>query len=250
MRWLIPLFVLVTLTVLSQVGGIAFLVAQFFRRKLVVFVVMYGAIWGGVQVVAPEMGREALPCFGSPLRMQSPLYCGLMRNFVTPEMAQVARDAADEMAVQFPGTVTLALDGNLPFLDGFPLIPHLSHDDGEKLDIAFYYQTDGHYRAGHTRSPVGYFAFEGLRGGAWDATCPPVRATLRWDLRGLQSLWSDAKLDRARTAALLGLLAGDGRVSKIFVEPVLQRDLGLTDEKIRFQGCRAARHDDHIHIQL
>jgi hypothetical protein len=39
-------------------------------------------------------------------------------------------------------------------------------------------------------------------------------------------------------------------VAKIFVEPPLAAQLGLSDPKIRFQGCRAARHDDHIHIQL
>lgn len=32
------------------------------------------------------------------------------------------------------------LDANFPFKDGFPLLPHLSHDDGRKVDIAFMYR--------------------------------------------------------------------------------------------------------------
>ncbi|MDG1408954.1 MAG: hypothetical protein P8Q50_14385 [Octadecabacter sp.] len=42
----------------------------------------------------------------------------------------------------------------------------------------------------------------------------------------------------------------DQRVGKIFIEPHLAQTLGLNDPKVRFQGCRAARHDDQIHIQL
>ncbi|MBB3160132.1 hypothetical protein FHS25_000564 [Rhizobium laguerreae] len=37
---------------------------------------------------------------------------------------------------------------------------------------------------------------------------------------------------------------------KIFIEPHLKNALGIADSHIRFQGCRAARHDDHIHIQV
>lgn len=48
----------------------------------------------------------------------------------------------------------------------------------------------------------------------------------------------------------LRILSAEPRVMKIFVEPHLQRKLGAYDAKIRFQGCRAARHDDHIHFQL
>ena len=59
-----------------------------------------------------------------------------MRNFVVPELRAVAEGAADRLADEYPGTVTLALDGGFPFA-GLPLLRHLSHDDGEKLDLAF-----------------------------------------------------------------------------------------------------------------
>lgn len=48
----------------------------------------------------------------------------------------------------------------------------------------------------------------------------------------------------------LGLLSRDPRIGKIFLAPHLAAKFGSDAPKIRFQGCAAARHDDHIHIQL
>ena len=39
-------------------------------------------------------------------------------------------------------------------------------------------------------------------------------------------------------------------IGKVFVEPHIPASLGISSDVIRFQGCLAARHDDHIHIQL
>jgi hypothetical protein len=243
------------LTMLSQLGGLAWAGAMLVSRRkglrmqgfLLVFGLFYGLIWGAAQVTAPAFGRVPLPCSGAPLRMQSPLYCALMRNFVTPELRDVAMDAAHAVAAEHPGTITLALDGSLPFLDGLPLFPHLSHDDGEKLDFAFFYADATGYAPGQTASPLGYFAFE--RAGA--EQCPPAFPTLRWDMGWFQPLVrKDLTLERDRTATLIRVLMQDPRVAKIFVEPPLASALGLSGDKLRFQGCRAARHDDHIHIQL
>ncbi len=235
---------ILALTLLTQLGGVAWGAALFFRHRLIVFLLAYAALWTLAYTTSP---RTALPCFGEPLRMQSPLYCALNRHYVTPELADVAEDAAAQMAATQPGTVTLALDGGFPFLTGMPLIPHLSHDDGEKLDFAFFYtDPQGIYLPGKTRSPLGYFAFEKTP----PETCPANTLTLRWRFAWLQPLLPDRPFDGPRTTALITHLTTDPRVGKIFVEPPLATRLGLTHPKIRFQGCRAARHDDHIHIQL
>ncbi len=240
--------VVLLLTVLMQLGGLVWILSRWFRRPLLAFVLIYAGVWGAVQFVAPLTGRVALPCFGAPLRAQSVVYCALMRNFVTPELARVAGDAAARVAEQFPGTVTLALDGGFPFADGFPLLPHLSHDDGEKLDLAFYYAgADGGYLSGQTRSPVGYFAFEALTA---KEDCPAVWPTMRWRMDWLQGWFAALTVDRFRTAALVRVLLADPRAGKVFVEPPLAQAWGLSDPKLRFQGCRAARHDDHVHVQL
>ena len=246
MRLGLHALLILALTLLTQLGGIAWLIGLRFRRRLLTFVLAYAMLWGLAFLIAPSMGRTPLPCFGEPLRMQSPVYCLLMRNYVSPELAEVATDAATQMAQSYPGTVTLALDGGFPFLDGMPLLPHLSHSDGKKLDFSYYYQSDGTYLPGQTRSPIGYWAFE-----LGDETsCRPVWLTGRWNLRWLQAVWPDRALEPNRTAALTRIFLADTRVSKVFLEPALAAQLGLADSKLRFQGCRAARHDDHLHIQL
>lgn len=235
------------LTLLTQLGGIAWLIALAFRRRTIAFGAVYlllslVAIW-----VAPMFGRVPLPCWGDgALRAQSWVFCAMNRQYVVPEVKEMLTDLAETMEDRFPGVRVQVLDANFPFVTGFPLMPHLSHDDGEKVDIAFFYaDRSGRYLPGVTRSPVGYFAFE-----EGDTECPPAWPTLRWDLAWLQPLWPDLMLDRPRNRAALDLLEADPRAGKIFVEPHLRAALGALGPKVRFQGCRAARHDDHIHIQL
>lgn len=200
------------------------------------------AIWA-----APLTGRSALSCLATgPLRVQSWFYCATNRTYMSSDMRAVLEQAGDRLNARYPGTRILVLDANFPFLDGFPLLPHLSHDDGEKVDLAlFYADPKGQYLSGQTRSPIGYFAFE-----QGPSTCPANWASLRWDMAALQPFWRPLSLEPDRTQFLIDTLATDPRVGKIFIEPHLKQRLGLTSSKIRFQGCRAARHDDHIHLQL
>ena len=244
------LLAIVTLTLLTQLGGVAWLIAIAFRLRWAVFVAVLVISYAGLSLAAiwaaPIFGRTALSCFeNGPLQVQNPLYCALNRNYVTPQMHAVLDDTARAMDRQFPGTQTLVLDANFPFFDGFPLLPHRSHDDGKKADLAFYYQLDGRYLPGAVRAPMGYFAFE-----QGPTDCPPKLLTLRWDLNFVQNWWRDITPEPRRNISLINMLASDGRVGKIFVEPHLVDDWGVTHSKVRFQGCRAARHDDHIHLQL
>jgi len=246
LRFLFHAGLIVLLTVLTQVGGLAWLAALWFRRRLVVFALIYASLSFGALALAPVFGRVALPCTGDqPLQMHNWGYCALNRQYVTPALAQVLHDTAAQMEAAYPGTITQVLDANFPFLTGFPLLPHLSHHDGRKADLAFYYTKDGRYAPGVTRSPIGYFAFE-----QGPSDCPNRWPTLRWDFQALQTLWPDRPLEPVRTRAVIEVLTRQPEVAKIFVEPHLKDRLGLASDKIRFQGCRAARHDDHIHLQL
>ncbi|MEZ5797988.1 MAG: hypothetical protein R3D63_11225 [Paracoccaceae bacterium] len=249
MRYLVHGVAILGLTLLTQLGGLAWGAGVLSRRRglrfAAVALIAYAALFGAAHLAAPLAGRVALPCLGAPLRMQSPFYCLALRNFVTPDLRAVARDAAAALADDFPGTVTLALDGGFPF-GGVPMLPHLSHADGRKLDFAFFYADDAGYRPGVTASPLGYFAFERVG----EETCPPASLTLRWDMHWMRPLLRDLRLERDRTAALVRVLLRDRRVAKVFVEPPLAARLVLSDPRLRFQGCRAARHDDHIHIQI
>ncbi|MEM6423186.1 MAG: hypothetical protein AAF698_11375 [Pseudomonadota bacterium] len=236
---------IVLLTLLTQLGGLAWLAALCVKWRLLAFTLSYAALAVAATWVAPVFGRVPLPCTGETWRMQSLFYCILNRHYATPEMADLLGDLGAAMAERHPGTVTLVLDASFPFLDGFPLLPHLSHDDGDKADLAFWYRDGEGYLRGATRSPIGYFAFED---GPTD--CPSRWPTLRWDLAWLQPLWPALALDETRLRDAMNWLAADPRTGRIFLEPHLTARLGLSDRKIRFQGCRAARHDDHIHLEL
>lgn len=246
MRLLAHFSVFIFLTAISQLGGLAWLLARFFSHRSIVFVSIYVFLSASALWIAPMFGREPLPCLSDEtLEMRSVFYCALNRQYVVPELKSVLKDYSAKMESAFPGTKTVVLDANFPFFSGFPLFPHLSHDDGRKVDLAYYYESDQVYLPGVTRSPIGYFAFEN---GPTD--CPDNVITLRWDLAWLQTLWPGYQLERMRMRAAIQWLAEDNRVGKIFIEPHLKLRLGVDSDKIRFQGCRAARHDDHIHIKL
>ncbi len=245
-RFLFHVFIFVSLTIISQVGGVAWLMALCFKQRAVVFAATYVTLSVTALWLAPVIGREPIPCIsGEMLQMQSKLYCALNRQYVIPELHEVLIDFASRMESEYPGTVTRVLDANFPYFSGFPLLPHLSHDDGRKADLAFYYESNKGYLPGVSKSPVGYFAFED---GPTD--CPNNTITLRWNVAWLQGLWPDYRLEPSRMKKALQLLGADDRVEKVFIEPHLRERFGAKSQKIRFQGCRAARHDDHIHVQL
>ncbi|WP_120498635.1 hypothetical protein [Kiloniella sp. EL199] len=263
--------IFVVFTVVTQIGGIAYLLSLFFRRYIarncklkfgysfLLFIIFYGFLWGSSIFIAPQFGRVALPCFSDQpdkILVQSPLYCMLNRQYVSPKLLHVGNALATDMNTRFPGTYTLALDANFPFFDGFPLLPHLSHDDGKKLDIAFYYRDNKNmYAAGETKSPIGYWGFEQPTG-SHSQLCSNSNQNwdFRWDMDWFQMLNKQHyQLDPKRTSTALRWLTTEGRsygVSKVFIEPYLTKRLGVSNEIIRFQGCKAARHDDHIHIQI
>ena len=257
----------VFLTILTQIGGVAWLVAMLFRRFLpsrrpavflLLFLILYAAATLAAHEIALRSGRVPLQCFpgrDASLIVLSPFFCVLNRNYVTKDLAEAAQAYAGHMARTFPGTKTLALDANFPFFTGFPLMPHLSHDDGRKLDLALYYRDkEGNFRDGETRSPIGYFAFQQPGVNAPQPCEDRARwLTLRWDMAWLQGALPDWQIEPRRMREALRWLSNEGQnhgIGKIFIEPHIPAGLGISNDVIRFQGCRAARHDDHIHIQL
>jgi hypothetical protein len=253
------------LTLITQVGGLFYALALLLRSKFfagakrpittlaLLFASAYLAAWAPVGWLARIQGRTGLPCFASrnSTLAASPLTCILHRHYVSPEMKALAQTLSEAVNRRFPETLTIALDGNFPFIDGFPLLPHLSHDDGRKLDMAFYYSSRNAYARGAMKSPVGYWAFEERRAGEGRICSPNA---LSWDMAWLQPLIRrDLALDRDRTRYALNWLAGQGPrhgLGKVFIEPHLAQRFGVRGAAIRFQGCRAARHDDHFHLQL
>lgn len=251
--WLLWAFAFITLTLLTQIGGIVLAAALVVRRVaklgrwigIGVFLSLYlVATIFLVPSIAPVFGREALSCMSgnSPYHAQSLLYCLANRHYVRPHVKAALQRISHKIAARFPGTVMTYLDAGFPFIDGFPLLPHLSHKDGRKLDIALFYK--GHESGGAW--PVGYWAFPKVTADSTSACAKD--GFFRWDMPWLQPLLPEYQLDEARTQALIFAIAQE-RPQKIFLEPHLMSRLQVTHPSIMFAGCHAARHDDHVHVQ-
>ncbi|MGD1879566.1 MAG: hypothetical protein ACFB13_18950 [Kiloniellaceae bacterium] len=258
------------LTALTQIGGLAYLLALLLRgllfrhsqRRGLALLAIFVLLYGGA-TVALDAGvltrRASLPCWehdGAPLVSASPLTCLLNRHYVTPGTYNAIATLAGYVNTRFPGTLTQTLDAGFPFLDGFPLLPQLSHDDGRKVDLAFYYKgPDGAYRRGALPSPLGYWGFTlPAPGEPQPCTGTEDPLSLRWNMGWFQPLVrDDLTMDEARSKAALQWLTTKGPehdVERILLEPHLKSRLGIASNRVRFQGCRAARHDDHIHIEI
>jgi hypothetical protein len=265
----------IVLTALTQLGGLIFLASLALGRLLrragssKAMAVLAGMVLflAGVPLanllIAPALaglnGRVALPCEASAERRYaalSPLYCGLGRNYARPEIEAMLEAMGRDLGRDDPGLVVATLDANFPLIDGFPLPPHLSHDDGTRIDLAYFYKdAAGNPLPLAAPSFLGYWGFEEPPTPA-DAACTDKTRwlTFRWDMNWLQAfVRKDLTLDEARTAAMLRWLVEKGPehgVTKILIEPHMVKRLGVASPLIRFQGCRAARHDDHIHVEV
>jgi hypothetical protein len=197
-------------------------------------------------VTPNKAGLVTLPCRAGNLRPAQPAYCWLGRGYVTPVARVTALAAADRLAARFPGTHLTYMDAS--GADGHrPFKPHLSHGDGREIDFGLFFTDEKGRPLPGPPTTSGYGAYEpprpgearmcvGVKGGP-QAADPP--ATRSW------------RLDEARTKTLVLAFTDDPRVRRVFLEPHLKLRLGLSaDAKVRFQGCRAARHDDHLHVDF
>ena len=196
--------------------------------------------------IAP--GLVALSCEESgPLRPVLRGYCVRQRHYVTGRAEKALRRAAEAVARRYPDAVVRYMEASWP--EGVrPMPPHLSHGDGRQIDLTlFYADREGRplpsspaksgYGANEPPRHEGERACKGGRTTKNDRPDPPKDRTWR--------------LDDARTAELVRQLSKDPAVRRIFLEPHLKARLGFArDPKVRFAGCQAARHDDHIHVDF
>lgn len=263
----------VLLTVVSQVGGLILLVCipvfrlskkRFSNRPLPHFInagfflaIYFVCITLLVPPLASFFGRVPLPITGQtnlkPLNYATWFF---NRHYVVPDLKTTLLDASQEMEEKYPGTIIAYLDAGFPFLNNFPLLPHLSHDDGKKADIAFFYRDKSTDEPLNRKAPsfIGYGVFEGPISG--ESNYPErCKAEGFWQYSILgrfvpQGGKQKMKLDQERTAALIRILSRQPEIGKIFLEPHLKERFGLSSNKVRYHGCHAVRHDDHIHVQL
>jgi hypothetical protein len=260
------------LTIITQIGGIILLISLSLntlikrkiekrRNRILVriscFLLIYLlATFLIVPIIAKPFGRVALPIYEQQkLKPLNFLTCLLNRHYVNPEMKEIAMDIASDMNRKYPGTTLNYLEANFPFINGFPLIPHLSHNDGKKLDIAFaYISNETGLPSNDTPSPFGYGICEEPRENETN-TALLCSSQGRWQYSLLKKFMPQSRkaqfiFDSTRTKAIVNAFVAQNSIGKIFIEPHLKTRLKLTSDKIRFHGCQAVRHDDHIHVQL
>lgn len=257
--FLLFLFLFFVLTILTQIGGLLLLICYLFFRKhkgklLLSFGIVYVlSTFVIVPLVAPYFGREAIKT-NEGVKIHMFLTTLANRNYVVPQINILLNDVSLDLRKESPNLEIHCLDANFPFWDGFPLLPHLSHNNGKKLDISLVYKDEKGKVVNDKPSRSGYGIFEKptdqeynqievcKRKGYWQYNFPKYLTLGRTN--------EDLVLSTSITRQLvLEILKGE-EITKVFIEPHLRQRMGITHPKLRYHGCQAVRHDDHIHIQV
>jgi len=256
MKKLLYTLTFITLTILTQVGGVIFLLSLWVARKshlhtLTIFIPLYLiSIFLIVPNLAPLLGREPIK-HSRKIEPTNYLTILLNRNYVRPELNRLLQKTEKTLG-NAPFKIKY-LDASFPFIDKFPLLPHLSHNDGKKVDISFIY-ADNKGVVDKKKSRSGYGVFVPMRKGEYNQTkvCQS-KGAFQYDYTKYLSLGSvndNLNFSERATKELIEALLKNRELGKLFIEPNLKKRLGLKDSRVRNHGCRAVRHDDHIHIQL
>lgn len=243
MRIILHIILILALTVLTQIGGVVYLFSiliirrkkvNFRVKRVVLFFCLYVlSIFLIVPNIAPFFGREKVK---NTQQIDSQFFVTWLfnRNYVTPEMNQTLKGIANKFQGEYPDSQLIYLDANFPFFDGFPLLPHLSHNDGKKLDLAFIYKEPNGQPTNKKPSNSGYGIFENPRNKEINQTEVCKRnGSWQYDFPKYLTFGSDKELelDSQKTRRLIELIAQHSKTQKIFIEPHLKKDGNLTPTK-------------------
>lgn len=176
----------------------------------------------------------------------------LNRNYVKPELNSLLIKTSNKL--KNTNVKIHYLDANFPFFDNFPLLPHLSHNDGNKIDLSLIYENPDGTISKKQKSISGYGVFtkpmkseqnqiqKCLNSGYFQYDYPKYLT--------FGKINKELKFSEKGTKLLIESLLEQKNLGKIFIEPHLINRMKLKNNKIRYHGCQAVRHDDHIHVQL
>jgi len=259
------IIIVILLTLLTQVGGfIWILIFGFFKfyklrwniwKRLTAFLMVYICIiFTIIPIFASFNNRKMLPVFHSTIEPHNLGYVLLCRNYVRTDLYDTIEDIATLQSQSLTGLKLVYLDAGFPFIDGFPLLPHLSHNDGRKVDVSFVYKSeDGNLY--QNPSLLGYGVYEE----------PLVNEINQAEICEDAGYWQygyasfigvntddSLTLNERQTRLLVEQIQSHNNVQKVFIEPHLINRLKIENikSKLRFHGCHAVRHDDHIHFQI
>ena len=263
MRILLHIILIVLLTIVTQIGGIIYLIAVLLikrtatkgrLKRIGIFAGLYlFTTFLIIPNIAPIFGREKIK-ETEFLKAHSVFYKLANRNYVRPELNKSLTKIATEFENRNSGIKMIYLDANFPFINGFPLLPHLSHNDGKKIDVSLIYENDNGQLTNKKPSVSGYGVYEMPTEKEYDqAEVCKNKGNWQYDFPKYLTLGTinkDIEFSEKGTRQLAKLILKQNNIGKLFIEPHLKKRLNLSNGKVRFHGCQAVRHDDHIHFQL
>jgi hypothetical protein len=262
-RFSLHLIIVVFLTITTQIGGIPYLTAaiaikrtstKYRLKRFGLFSLFYliGTIFF-VPMLAPIFGREKIKKF-EYVEARTFMTDLMNRNYVRPELNASLQKIASGLNKKHPGIMLSYLDANFPFINKFPLLPHLSHNDGKKIDISLMYKDNKEKLTNKKPSVSGYGIFEGPRAIEYSQVKKCLeKGNWQYDFTKyftFGTMNSNLTFSERATKDLILEILNQPSTGKLFIEPHLKKRLNLKNQKIRYHGCQAVRHDDHIHFQL
>lgn len=261
LRFILHIILFTFLTIITQIGGLIYVISillilkkrpKYRLKRILFFFALYlVCTFLIVPYIAPFFGRQKIK---NNEKIDAHFYGTILlnRNYVSIETHQVLQEIATQFHQSYPNQKVAYLDANFPFFDGFPLLPHLSHNDGKKIDLSFVYNDQKGNPTNKNPSTTGYGVFEEPTSGEFNqAQRCEQEGYWHYDYSKYLTLGSTDKLTANSdiTRKLIQLFSQHPKVQKIFLEPHLKKRWNLRSNKIRFHGCGAVRHDDHIHVQ-
>jgi len=251
------------LTLITQIGGVIYVLSSLisrgwkrrrrFKMTLLFFGLYFTATLLVVPFIAPLFGREKVK-HTSNISATNYMTIVLNRNYVKPELNNLLREVSEDLIKQDSNIVISYLDANFPFINGFPLLPHLSHNDGKKIDLSLMYISENGELSNLKKSISGYGVFVNSNQDEFNQTnfCKE-NGYFQYDFPKYLTFGQINKelvFSEKDTKSLVNCILKKSKLGKLFIEPHLKSRLKLNHPKVRFHGCGAVRHDDHIHIQL
>jgi hypothetical protein len=249
------------LTICTQIGGLALLASlginKAWKKEIrfksiisfsIVYLLMTFLI---VPFIAPIFGREKVK-HSDKVKPTTYMTVLLNRNYVNPAL----NDLITKTAINLKNSkIELRyLDANFPFIDKFPLLPHLSHNDGKKIDFNLIYENIHGEIVNQRKSISGYGIFESPKPGEQHQINQCINdGYWQYDFTKYVTFGKinkDLKFSEKGNKRLIESILKQQKLGKIFIEPHLKTRMNLRHHRVRYHGCQAVRHDDHIHIQL
>ena len=257
----LKLIIFIALTIITQIGGLIYVLSLVITNRwtqkikfktLFIFMGLY--LFSTVLIVpliAPVFGREKIN-HSEKIRPTNYMTVLLNRNYVHPELNELLNHTEKEL--EGKNIEINYLDANFPFINKFPLLPHLSHNDGKKIDLSLIYETNNGSLSNKQKSVSGYGNYESPKSDEFNQIESCIKdGYLQYDFPKYLTFGNinkDLVFSKKGTKTLITSLLKDSKLGKLYIEPHLKSRMNLKDHRIRYHGCRAVRHDDHIHVQL